>query len=145
MHRRLRAFLLAVVLLTTLCTVLRPQQLRADDQQSVQIIQIPLDVVWQDPGDVASLNLRDGSGGADGVPAPPFQFVSEDTTGSTPKVLVKDGKGRSWNIKWGVEARPEIVASRIAWACGYTTEVEYLVPQGRIEGVHGLKRAAHDV
>ncbi|HZU25257.1 MAG TPA: hypothetical protein VFA04_07025 [Bryobacteraceae bacterium] len=111
----------------------------------MKIVQIPLDVIWQDPGDVSSLNLLYGSGGADGAPTAPFQFVDEDTTASNPKVNVKDARGRSWNVKWGDEARPEVFCSRVAWACGYVTEDEYFVPRGQILGVHGLKRAAKRV
>ena len=117
----------------------------ADDTQSVKIIRIPLDVLWQDPGNVASLDLTYGVGGQDGVPAPPFQFAKEDMTASNPKVLVKDAKGRTWNVKWSDEARPEIVANRIAWACGYITETEYFVAHGQIVGAHGLKRARRSV
>ena len=117
----------------------------ADDTQSVKIVRIPIDVLWRDPGDVASLNLQYGVGGEDGVPAPPFQFVEEDMSASNPKILVKDAKGRTWNVKWSDEARPEIVANRIAWACGYVTETEYFVSRGQIAGVRNLKRARRNV
>jgi hypothetical protein len=98
-------------------------------------------IIWTDPGDISKLDLIHGAGGIEGAPAPPFRFLQEDYGGSTPKVKVKDAKGREWNVKFGVEAKPSVFSTRLAWACGYTVETEYLVGQGVIEGAHGLKRA----
>lgn len=142
MNARLRQRLAAVVISFLIFTVTVGA---ADEAVITKIVQVPLDVLWHDPGDVGSLNLLYGVGGPDGAPAAPFQFQREDMTGSNPKILVKDAKGRTWDIKWGDEARPEVVSSRIAWACGYFTEVEYFVPRGQISGVRDLKRAARMV
>src|SRR5437588_803789 len=106
MGKRVRTLLAA----TSVFTVLLAAPWAAatpDDTAAVKIIRIPLDVLWQDPGDVSSLNLLYGVGGEDGAPAPPFQFLEEDMSASNPKVMVKDAKGRKWNLKWGDEARPE--------------------------------------
>ncbi|MDQ6759622.1 MAG: hypothetical protein M3Z32_07125 [Acidobacteriota bacterium] len=88
-----------------------------------------------------SLNLVWGVGGEENQPEPPFQFVQEELSGTTPKVKVKDGKGTTWVVKFGEEAKPTVFASRLLWACGYTVQVEYLIPHGQIAGVPGLKRA----
>ena len=144
-NARVRPLFAAVVLVFLRLTFAPPASAAADDAVITKIVQVPLDVLWHDPGDVSSLNMVDGAGGPNGAPAPPFQFLQEDMSGTTPKVLVKDGQGRTWDIKWGDEARPEVASTRIAWACGYFTEVEYFVPHGQILGVHGLKRAAHSV
>src|SRR5262245_6958763 len=44
--------------------------------------------LWRNPGDIASLDLYWGIGGADKAPKPPFKFVKEDTTGTNPKIKV---------------------------------------------------------
>ena len=145
MNVRVRTLCAVVVFIFVGLAVVPPPAVRADDGVITKIVQVPLDVIWHDPGDVSTLNLAEGSGGADGEPAPPFQFLSEDMSGSNPKVMVKDAHDRKWDLKWGEEAKPEVLATRIAWACGYFTEVEYFVAQGQINGAHGLKRASHQV
>ncbi|MBV8820418.1 MAG: hypothetical protein JO022_18805 [Acidobacteriaceae bacterium] len=98
-------------------------------------------LLWSDPGDVAALDLIDGFGGAGNRPAPPFQFESEDMSGTNPKVKVKDSKGHTWSVKFGEEVKPSVFATRLLWACGYFVETEYYVSYGRLEGVKDLKRA----
>lgn len=98
-------------------------------------------VLWADPGDVSKLDFINGVGGEEGKPLPPFNFIKEDLGGTTPKVTIKDAKGRQWSVKFGVEAKPSVFATRLVWACGYTVETEYFVGQGVIQGIHGLKRA----
>lgn len=102
-------------------------------------------VLWTDPGDVGSLDFLYGSGGPEGQPLPPFSFIKEETSGTNPKVLVKDGKGVTWSVKWGEEASPELFCNRLVWACGYVVETEYYVAHGQITGAHGLKRASNQV
>ena len=99
-------------------------------------------ILWRDPGKVESLNLANGVGGAAKIPRPPFRFIEEDMSGSTPKIKLLDARGVQWSVKWGEEAKPEVFASRLAWACGYITQPEYFVRDGRIVGAKGLKRAA---
>ena len=98
-------------------------------------------VLWTDPGDVASLDMVYGKAGRDGEPQPPFTFVKEDLGGTNPKVTVKDAKGNTWSVKFGVETNPQVFCNRLVWACGYVVEPEYYIAHGQIEGVHGLKRA----
>jgi hypothetical protein len=98
-------------------------------------------LIWRDPGDVATLDLRDGPGGGEGAPVPPFRFLEEHGTGSQPCVSVSDARGRRWRVKWGPEVRSENVAVRIAWACGYFSEITYFVASGAIEGARDLRRA----
>ena len=104
-------------------------------------------VIWENPGRVSSRDLEFGPGGRAGVPAAPFTFLQEDSSGTTPKVNVRDAQGRTWNVKWGEEVHSEIFASRLAWSVGYIVESEYYVPQGLILGVdhHSLKRAAKEI
>lgn len=98
-------------------------------------------VLWRDPGEVQKLDLRQGPGGPRGAPAPPFRFLEEHASGSQPCVSVGDATGRRWRVKWGPEVRSENVAVRVAWACGYFSEVTYFVASGTIDGARGLVRA----
>ena len=103
-------------------------------------------VLWTDPGDVSGLDLTYGVGGRDMQPQPPFTFLSEDLSGSTAKASVRDAAGKTWNVKWGKEAHPDVFGTRMAWACGYVAQPEYYVSEGRIEGVHGhLKRIDSEI
>jgi hypothetical protein len=99
-------------------------------------------VLWTDPGDPSTFDFTYGIGGPEQQPQPPFQFVDEDMSGTAPKINVTDGRGLAWNVKWRHEARPSVFCTRLVWACGYFVETEYFVPKGRIENVHGLKRAS---
>src|SRR6185312_3769069 len=102
-------------------------------------------VLWHDPGAVRQLDFKYGICGKEQSPQPPFTFVKEDSTGTSPKVIVQDANGRTWSIKFGSEASPDTFSSRMVWAVGYWVEVNYFVPRGVIQGVHGLSRARHDV
>lgn len=84
-------------------------------------------VLWRNPADIASRDLFYGSGGEQNQPRGPFTFVEEDLDGTNPKFVVRDRDGVKWKVKLGMEARPETVASRIAWAVGYFTDYEYFV------------------
>lgn len=102
-------------------------------------------ILWQDPGEVETRDFVYGAGGEGNQPKPPFQFVTEETSGTTPKVKVKDAQGTTWVVKWGEEAKPSVFATRLVWACGYIVETEYMITRGQIVGVHGLKRAGSSV
>jgi hypothetical protein len=74
-------------------------------------------------------------------PKAPFRFVEEDKNGSTPKVVVRDARGATWSVKFGEEVKAEVFATRFVAALGYYSDVSHYVPNGRILGAHGLKRA----
>jgi len=134
MHTPTRQLTLAVMLIAL--------GLHADAEQSRQgELTAGQNILWMDPGDVASLDFQYGTGGSDRQPQPPFQFVDEDLSGTNPKINVTDSRGMKWNIKWGEEASPSTFCTRLVWACGYFVQPEYFLPQGEIYGVHGLKRA----
>jgi hypothetical protein len=105
-------------------------------------------LLWRDPGPIALRDLYWGPGSADRAPKPPFAFVQENTSGTKPKIDATDATGASWSVKFATpemahnEVHAEIAASRLTWALGYYAEEHYLVPEGRIEGVRDLKRAA---
>jgi len=99
-------------------------------------------VLWINPGNVAKLDFKYGVGGAQRQPRPPFRFIKEDLSGTTPKVKVIDSRGVTWDVKWGPEARPSTFCTRLAWACGYFASPEYFISAGQIEDAHGLTRAS---
>src|SRR5215469_4680910 len=89
-------------------------------------------VLWHDPGPVERLDFRYGIGGAELAPQAPYTFLGEDTTGTNPKVKVRDGRGRTWVIKFGEEASSDVFSTRLAWALGYYVEPAYYVTEGEI-------------
>jgi len=133
-RRRVQAAILAVLLTLSAYAVGRAQKKRERLEPGEAVL-------WSDPGDPSLLDFRYGAGGRDLQPEPPFRFVSEDTIGTNAKVNVVDGRGRTWNVKWGEEASPSVFVTRLVWACGYFVQPEYLVPLGTIEGADDLKRA----
>jgi len=93
-------------------------------------------VLWQDPTDISSRDLRCGAGGENHVPqGTVFKFVKEDLSGSNPKLIVTDEAGSKWKIKLGAEAKPEVAASRLVWAVGYFTNENYFLPELQISGL----------
>jgi len=101
--------------------------------------------LWHDPGAVETLDFRYGIGGTELAPQAPYTFVDEDTSGTTPKVKVRDARGRNWVIKFGEEASSDVFCTRVAWALGYYVEPAYYVAEGVIEGTHSLGRARKEV
>jgi hypothetical protein len=105
-------------------------------------------VLWRDPGPIAQKDLFWGSASPDRGPRPPFTFIKEDTSGTKPKIDVKDAAGVQWGVKFvppnpaDNEVHAEIAASRLLWALGFFAEEHYFVPEGRIEGITALARAA---
>lgn len=105
-------------------------------------------ILWRDPGPIAKRDLYWGAGSKARAPRPPFTFVAEDTSGSRPKLKVRDAAGVEWTAKFAPpdplqnEVHSEIAASRIMWALGYFVDENYYVPSGRIVGATKLTRAS---
>lgn len=99
-------------------------------------------VLWRDPGDIASLDLLNGAGGAKDAPDPhaDYVFVEEDMSGTSPKFYAKDTNGVKWLVKLGPEAKPETAATRLVWAMGYFTDEDYFLPQIHVQGLPKLRR-----
>jgi hypothetical protein len=98
-------------------------------------------IIWRDPGNVARLDLHNGSGGRARAPKPPYAFIEENLSGSNPKVRVSDADGVNWSVKFGPEVHSEIFATRLAWAVGYFIEPSYYVARGSIDDLGRLTRA----
>lgn len=99
-------------------------------------------VLWHDPGDIASLDLRHGAGGAKDAPDPhaDYAFIDEDMNGTSPKFYVQDTNGVKWLVKLGPEAKPETAATRLVWAMGYFTDEDYFLPRIHVQGLPKLRR-----
>ena len=91
-------------------------------------------VMWE-PVDASTLDLFAGPGGDAMRPdLSKIEFIEEEKSGHNKKYRVKDGSGRTWVVKLGIEARPETAAVRLLWALGYKTEINYFVPTVTIPG-----------
>jgi hypothetical protein len=92
-------------------------------------------VLWRAPVDLPSRDLLRGPGGHASKPdLSRVTFVKEETGGFSKKYRVKDAAGRTGVAKIGKEAQSETAATRLVWAVGYVTEINYLVPRLTIEG-----------
>lgn len=98
-------------------------------------------VLWREPGRITEQDWLCGPGGCDQKPAPPFHFVREDLSQSTPKISVRDSRGRVWDVKFGSKVIPECFASRFLNVLGYFVEDTYYVKSGTLTDVGKLKRA----
>src|SRR5436309_8459448 len=92
-------------------------------------------VLWREPTDIGSRDLFLGPGGEAMKPdLSSVTFIKVETGGHTKKWRVRDGSGNEWVVKFGNEAQPETAASRLVWAAGYYTDIDYFVPEVNIEG-----------
>jgi hypothetical protein len=102
------------------------------------------ELIWRDPGDVASLNLLYGAGGQAHAPDPngKFTFVKEDMQGTSPKFDIKDEQGVHWRVKLGQEPQSETAATRLLWAAGYFVDEDYYLPEIKVAGMPKLHRGS---
>ena len=97
-------------------------------------------VLWRDPGDVTSRDLRYGPGSRELAPQPPFTFVEEVKGGESPKFKVRDARDVEWSVKLGPEAQSETVATRLVWAVGYFAEEAYYYEEVKLDNMPRLSR-----
>jgi hypothetical protein len=98
----------------------------------------PADVaqLWIEPRDLERRDLFQGPGGAALAPDPsaPFELVAIDDSGFSRGYDVRDARGTEWSVKVGIEAQPEVVASRVLWAIGYHQPATYLLTKWQLTG-----------
>lgn len=89
--------------------------------------------LWLTPGDLESRDLFYGAGGRDLAPDPAdtYALVEVDNSGYSPGYAVRDREGTRWSVKLGIEAQPELVATRILWAIGYHQPANYVLTDWR--------------
>lgn len=126
---------ISLLLILSLCMPVLAQQ--ADEKKSksdkkAAAAKAP-PVLWRDPGDIASRDLRYGPGSADRMPQGRLTFVEEDLGGVNPKFDVRDEAGVIWRVKPGAEASSETAATRLLWAVGYFADEDYFLPEIRVE------------
>lgn len=93
-------------------------------------------LIWRDPGNIPSLDLLNGVGGAENAPpGGDYKFVSEDTHGTTPKFDILDVNGVKWRAKLGIDAQTDTAATRLLWAMGYFVTENYYVPELHVTGI----------
>jgi hypothetical protein len=144
MRAILTAIGISVCLASARVTTVTPPDPNASNANTIRLL-------WRDPGTITTRDLYWGAGSEARAPKPPFTFVSENLSGTKPKINVSDASGVPWSVKLATvrpgqnEVHAEIAASRLVWALGYFVDENYFVPEGRIEGVKDLKRAAEVV
>src|ERR1700693_4547059 len=115
------------LMLVTLSVSLQAQK-KNKDEENEKAANLPQSI-WQDRGDVASLNLLYGAGGGGHAPDGhgKFTFVAEDMEGTSPKFDVEDEQGVRWRVKLGQEPQSETVATRLLWAAGSFVDEDYFL------------------
>ena len=113
-------FALAVLVVTTAL----PAVGQKDSGESSSVAH----AIWHEPGDIKSKDLLNGPGAETHHPQLPVKFLKEDKKGQNSKFDVEDANGTKWRAKLGIEAQPEVVATRLLWAIGYFTNENYYVP-----------------
>src|ERR1700730_443716 len=94
-------------------------------------------VLWREPVDIASRDLYLGAGGEEMKPdLSNVTLIREEKGGYSTKYRVRDGSGREWVAKIGKEAQPETAAVRLMWGVGFFSDIDYLVPSVRINGLN---------
>ncbi len=128
--------LASAVVLASLLLFLQPQPFAesgpvADGRPS-------LTELWTEPTNLDRLDLSVGRW-IDRRPDPldQFEYVRAKKHGASPGVKVRDGHHRTWHVKQGREAQPEVLMSRVLSAIGYRQPpVYYLDPFTLLTGSH---------
>ncbi len=93
-------------------------------------------VLWRDPGDTHERDLLLGPGGESMRPdLSQVTLIEKEKGGYSTKYRVRDASGHEWSAKIGKEAQSETAASRLLWGIGYFTDINYLIPSVRVEGL----------
>ena len=95
-------------------------------------------ILWEDRGR-ATLEAQGTP------PAAPFRFISEDRSGRSPKLMLRDANGAEWAVKFGPEVKAETFATRLAWALGYYSDATWFIAEGTVTGARDLDRAGRHI
>lgn len=130
--RLLIAFRFIFVLMAVVACAAPPHaQTRQQTGPAVEIAEL-----WQEPVDLLERDLLAGPGGVALTPPADarYEFVAFKTSGTSSGYDVRDGSGRLWSVKLGVEAQSEVTTSRILWALGFHQPATYYLPQFTLSG-----------
>jgi hypothetical protein len=98
-------------------------------EKKTEVVFVGTPIVWEQV-DIPSRDLYWGPGGQAGFPLlKGAKFIDRNVGGNNVKYEIEDGNGKRWIVKAADEARPEVAATRLLWALGFPTEVDYIVPQ----------------
>ena len=124
---------LPLVLAMTFCAGRSALKPPADAPTPTEMAQL-----WVEPRDLESRDFFHGSGGPSRVPDPsiPYELVAVDNSGYSPGYDVRDRQGTQWSVKLGIEAQPELVASRVLWGLGYHQPHNYMLASWELVGKH---------
>src|SRR5215204_2617162 len=79
---------------------------------------------------VSERDLYWGPGGREMFPQMEgMTFVERQTGGNNLKFRLREKSGREWIVKAADESQPEVAATRLMWAIGFPTEIDYIVPK----------------
>jgi hypothetical protein len=107
------------------------------DKKERQAIPDGIPVLWRQPSDIATRDLYWGPGGESLQPdLRKVTLIKVEKGGYSTKYRVRDASGREWVAKIGKEAKGETAASRLMWAVGYHSDVNYLVPKVYVDGLN---------
>ena len=127
-----RLLLIAMfVVLATACVFRKAPRTSTQSGASADVAQL-----WVEPRDLEARDLFHGPGGAALAPDPaaPYELVTIDDSGFSPGYDVRDHRGAQWSVKLGIEAQPEVVASRVLWAIGYHQPATYILTNWQLTG-----------
>jgi len=110
---------------------------KAKDKKEKQEVPDGIPTLWRRPTDIAVRDLYWGPGGQSLQPdLTRVTLIKKEKGGYSTKYRVRDASGREWVAKIGKEAKGETAASRLMWAVGYHSDVNYLVPRVYVEGLN---------
>ena len=123
--------IVAMTVLATACVFRKPPRSSTQGGAAADLAQL-----WVEPRDLETRDLFHGSGGAALAPDPyaRYELVAIDDSGYSPGYDVRDPRGARWSVKLGIEAQPEVVASRVLWAIGYHQPATYLLTNWQLTG-----------
>jgi hypothetical protein len=128
-------------MLLTFCAGRTAPRSTVDDPARIELSQL-----WVEPRDLESRDLFHGPGGQALAPDPsiPYELIAVDNSGYSAGYDVRDKGGIEWSVKLGIEAQPELVASRVLWGMGYHQPPTYLLTKwelvGKQTGTQGIAR-----
>jgi hypothetical protein len=115
-------FLSHLLVLATLVAVAAAQEART-------VHPVGNTVIWEQV-DIPSRDTYWGPGGQAMFPVMKgAKYVDRQTGGYSLKFIIEDGERHRWIAKDGSESQAEVAATRLLWAIGYKTEVDYLIPK----------------
>ena len=140
--RGARLSIVSIAVLVSACAGRTSVRATVDDSGPVDVGQL-----WVEPRDLESRDLFYGVGGASLAPdrSAVYELVAVDNSGYSAGYDVRDPQGTHWSVKLGIEAQPELVASRVLWAVGYHQPLVYVLTHWTLaeqqqQSSHGLAR-----